>query len=158
MSRKPACLPTGTRISDLVTLGVLTITVPGELIDGVLADTGRQSRRYRQLPARLMVYLSLSRLNHWLPRGQADPKVMQGTADFHHAITNALLPQAALTTRQRLTLLLTCSIRSRREWVGSLLRQWQFRARWFLGRHEDLHLRKGEGHEAEILQQPAPGR
>jgi hypothetical protein len=56
MSRKPACLPPGTRISDLVTLGVLTITVPGELIDGVLADTGRQSRRYRQLPARLMVY------------------------------------------------------------------------------------------------------
>jgi len=56
MSRKPACLPPGTRISDLVTLGVLTTTVPGELIDGVLADTGRQSRRYRQLPARLMVY------------------------------------------------------------------------------------------------------
>jgi hypothetical protein len=41
---------------------------------------------------------------------------MQGTADFHHDITDALLPQAALTTRQRLTLLLTCSIRSRREW------------------------------------------
>ena len=56
MSRKPACLPPGTRISDLVTLGMLTTTVPGELIDGVLADTGRQSRRYRQLPARLMVY------------------------------------------------------------------------------------------------------
>src|SRR3954471_19337852 len=69
------------------------------------------------------IYLSLSRLNHWLPRGQADPEVMQGTADFHHAITNALLPQAALTTRQRLTLLLTCSIRSRREWVGCLLRR-----------------------------------
>jgi hypothetical protein len=56
MSRKPACLPTGTGISDLVTLGVLTATVPGELIDDVLVDTGRQSRRYRQLPARLMVY------------------------------------------------------------------------------------------------------
>src|SRR4051794_9168976 len=67
--------------------------------------------------------LSLSRLNHWLPRGQSDPEVMQGTADFHHDITDAVLPQAALTTRQRLTLLLTCSIRSRREWVGSLLRQ-----------------------------------
>jgi hypothetical protein len=37
-------------------LGVLTATVPGELIDDVLVDTGRQSRRYRQLPARLMVY------------------------------------------------------------------------------------------------------
>jgi Insertion element 4 transposase N-terminal len=39
-----------------VTLGVLTATVPGELIDAVLAATGRQSRRYRQLPARLVVY------------------------------------------------------------------------------------------------------
>jgi hypothetical protein len=28
----------------------------------------------------------------------------------------------------------------------------------FLGRHEDLHLGQREGQEAEILQQPAPGR
>jgi hypothetical protein len=56
MARKTACLPTGTRISDYVTLGVLTTTVPGELIDAVLSDTGKQSRRYRQLPARLVVY------------------------------------------------------------------------------------------------------
>ena len=46
----------GTRISDYVTLGVLTGTVPGDLIDAVLSDTGKQSRRYRQLPARLVVY------------------------------------------------------------------------------------------------------
>src|SRR4051812_50105222 len=38
--------------------------------------------------------LSLSRLNHWLPRGQANPEVMQGTADFHYDIPDALLPQA----------------------------------------------------------------
>src|SRR3954467_1917009 len=56
MARKTACLPKGTRISDYVTLGVLTTTVPGELIDAVLSDTGKQSRRYRQLPARLVVY------------------------------------------------------------------------------------------------------
>jgi hypothetical protein len=53
MSRKPTHLPDGTRISDHVTLGVLTATVPVELIDAVLTDTGRQSRRQRQLPARL---------------------------------------------------------------------------------------------------------
>jgi hypothetical protein len=35
---------------------VLTSTVPAVLIDTVLADTGRQSRRQRQLPARLVVY------------------------------------------------------------------------------------------------------
>ncbi len=56
MARKPARLPNGTRLSDHVTLGVLTATVPAALIDAVLADTGRQSRRQRQLPARVMVY------------------------------------------------------------------------------------------------------
>jgi hypothetical protein len=56
MARTPARLPNGTRISDHVTLGVLTTTVPAGLIDAVLADTGRQSRRQRQLPARLVVY------------------------------------------------------------------------------------------------------
>jgi Insertion element 4 transposase N-terminal/Transposase DDE domain len=56
MARAPARLPDGTRISDHVTLGVLTATVPAALIDAVLADTGRQSRRQRQLPARLVVY------------------------------------------------------------------------------------------------------
>jgi Insertion element 4 transposase N-terminal/Transposase DDE domain/Transposase domain (DUF772) len=56
MARTPARLPNGTRIGDHVTLGVLTATIPAALIDAVLADTGRQSRRQRQLPARLMVY------------------------------------------------------------------------------------------------------
>jgi hypothetical protein len=56
MARTPARLPNGTRISDHVTLGVLTATVPAGLIEAVLADTDRQSQRQRQLPARLMVY------------------------------------------------------------------------------------------------------
>ena len=44
--------------------------------------------------AELASHLSLSRLNHWLPRDQAHSEVMQGTADFHHDIPDALLPQA----------------------------------------------------------------
>src|SRR5919198_3983481 len=56
MARHVAALPQGTRISDFVSLGVLTSTVPAALVDTVLAETGRQSRRYRQLPARLVVY------------------------------------------------------------------------------------------------------
>jgi len=56
MARTAAHLGSGTRISDHVTLGVLTATVPGSLIDSVLGETGRQSRRHRQLPARLVVY------------------------------------------------------------------------------------------------------
>ena len=38
--------------------------------------------------------LSLSRLNHWLPRIQARSEVVQGTAEFHHQVTDPLLPQA----------------------------------------------------------------
>jgi hypothetical protein len=38
--------------------------------------------------------LSLSRLNHWLPGRKAYPKVMQGTAEFHHQIAHALFPEA----------------------------------------------------------------
>ncbi len=56
MARQPARLPDGTRISDHVTLGVLTATVPAPLIDTILAETGRASQRQRQLPARLVVY------------------------------------------------------------------------------------------------------
>jgi hypothetical protein len=36
--------------------------------------------------------MSLSRLNHRLPRGQTHPEVMQGTAEFHHEIADAILP------------------------------------------------------------------
>src|SRR3954471_4855022 len=56
MARTVAGLPKGTRISDQVTLGVLTTTVPASLIDAVLVDTGCQSVRQRLLPARLVVY------------------------------------------------------------------------------------------------------
>ena len=56
MARTVAELPHGVRLSDHVTLGVLTTTVPATLIDAVLAATGRDSERRRALPARLVVY------------------------------------------------------------------------------------------------------
>src|SRR3954449_1518170 len=56
MARTTATLAGGRRLSDYVTLGVVSLTVPTALVDEVLAETGRQSRRYRQLPARLVVY------------------------------------------------------------------------------------------------------
>jgi Insertion element 4 transposase N-terminal/Transposase DDE domain len=56
MARTSARLPDGSRLSDHVTLGVLTTTIPAAMIDAVLAETGRQSRRQRRLPARLVVY------------------------------------------------------------------------------------------------------
>src|SRR5215217_7773597 len=60
MVRTAARLPNGTRISDHVALGVLTTTIPADLVDAVLAETGRQSQRQRQLPARLVVYYVLA--------------------------------------------------------------------------------------------------
>jgi Insertion element 4 transposase N-terminal/Transposase DDE domain len=60
MARTVARLPNGTRIGDHVALGVLTTTISAELVDAVLAETGRESRRRRQLPARLVVYYVLA--------------------------------------------------------------------------------------------------
>lgn len=56
MARTSATVPSGCRITDRISLGVLSKTVPAPLIDAVLAETGRQSRRQRQLPARVVVY------------------------------------------------------------------------------------------------------
>ena len=53
-------LPSGARLSDYLSLGVLTTTFPAEVIDAVLAHTGRHSQRHRQLPARLVVYYVLA--------------------------------------------------------------------------------------------------
>jgi hypothetical protein len=48
------------RLSDHVALGVLTRTFPPELVDEVLAATGRVQQRSRLLPARLVVYYVLA--------------------------------------------------------------------------------------------------
>jgi Insertion element 4 transposase N-terminal len=48
------------RLSDRVAIGVLTRTYPPALVDQVLARTGRAERRYRLLPARLVVYYVLA--------------------------------------------------------------------------------------------------
>src|SRR5262249_3429714 len=42
--------------------------------------------------------------------------------------------------------------------VRPLLLQGQLRTAWLLRRHEDRHLRERERQEAQILQQPTPGR
>ena len=47
------------RLSDLVSVGVLTRTFPPELVDEVIAETGRTEVRHRALPARVMAYFSI---------------------------------------------------------------------------------------------------
>src|SRR5687768_12747078 len=101
--------------------------------------------------------LSLSRLNHWLPRTQAHPKVVQGTAQFHHEIADTLLPQSDPVLHDATALdtavdmldpepsIVECL-------VGPLLFPGQLRTAGFLHRHEDLDLGQRERQETQILQ------
>lgn len=54
--RKPE---SGRRLSDLVSVGVLTRVFPPGLVDEVIAAAGRTERRHRSLPARVMAYFSI---------------------------------------------------------------------------------------------------
>src|SRR5262245_49823259 len=104
--------------------------------------------------------LSLSRLNHWLPRGQTDSEVMQGTTEFHHEITNTVLPQPDpvfddTTALDAAVDMLDPEPTVMQGLVGPLLHQWQLLAAGFLRRHEDLHLGQRERQEPQILQEPA---
>src|SRR5712692_1384749 len=109
------------------------------------------------------IQLSLSRLNHWLPRIQAHPEVVQGTTEFHHQIADALLPQTDPVFHHATTLHTTVHMLDPEpplveRLVGPLLLHGQLRTAWLLRRHQALHLREREGQEAQILQQPTPGR
>jgi hypothetical protein len=60
MPRTPAELPKGPRTTDHISLGVVTKTFPEQTIDRILEETGRQSQRQRDLPARVMVYYAIA--------------------------------------------------------------------------------------------------
>ena len=56
MAGVAATLPTGSRITDFITLGVLAKTFPIERVRQALAETGKTSIRERELPAQVVVY------------------------------------------------------------------------------------------------------
>ena len=56
MARTVAELPSGTRITDYISLGVVARIFPRATIDAVLARTHRASIRQRELPAHVVVY------------------------------------------------------------------------------------------------------
>lgn len=56
MARTLAELPSGTRITDYISLGVISKSFPSEVIGAVLAKTGKTSLRQRDLPAHVVVY------------------------------------------------------------------------------------------------------
>src|SRR5215831_17258907 len=107
-------------------------------------------------PSTKLIHLSLSRLNHWLPRIQAHPEIVQGTAELHHEIANARLPQADPVLHDAAALdaavdmldaepsLVECL-------VGQVLLQGQLSTAGLLRRHQDLDLGEREGQEAQIL-------
>jgi Insertion element 4 transposase N-terminal/Transposase DDE domain len=56
LARTVAELPPGARITDYISLGVITKTFPDSVIGSVLARTGKASVRQRDLPAQVVVY------------------------------------------------------------------------------------------------------
>jgi hypothetical protein len=56
LSRTVAELPPGARITDYISLGVISKTFPDSAIGAVLARTGKASLRQRDLPAQVVVY------------------------------------------------------------------------------------------------------
>lgn len=56
MARTLAALPAGSRITDYISLGVVTRFFPREKVNEVLQRTGRASQRERDLPAHVVVY------------------------------------------------------------------------------------------------------
>lgn len=60
MARTLAALPEGSRITDYVSLGVITKTFPLERVRAVLASSGKTSVRQRDLPAHVVVYYAIA--------------------------------------------------------------------------------------------------
>src|SRR6266487_1172496 len=108
-------------------------------------------------------HLSLSRLNHGQPGVQAHPEIVQGTAELHHEIADALLPQADPVFHNATTLHTAVDMLDPQpplveHLVSQVLLQGELRTAGLLRRHEDLHLRERERQKAQILQQPTPSR
>ena len=81
---------------------------------------------------------------------------MQGTAEFHHQITNALLPQTDPVFDDATALDATVDMLNAQPTlvqglVGQLLFQGEVLAAGFLRRHEDLDLGQRKRQEAQIL-------
>jgi len=56
MARSVAGLPEGSRITDYISLGVISKTFPIERILAAVRETGKASQRQRDLPAHVVCY------------------------------------------------------------------------------------------------------
>src|SRR5262249_30408317 len=85
---------------------------------------------------------------------------MQGTAEFHHQITDTRLPQAYPVLHDATALdtavdMLDAQPTLVERLIRPLVLPRQLLAAGFLGRHEDHHLRERARQETQILQEPA---
>ena len=81
---------------------------------------------------------------------------MQSTADLHHEIADAVLPQPTPVFDDPTALHTAVDMFDPQptlvqRLVGSVLLPCQFLPAGFLGRHEDIHLRKRKRQKAQIL-------
>ncbi len=60
MAGAPAGLPSGIRLSDHISLGVIARAFPPDRVRRILTETGRASERERDLPASVMVYYAIA--------------------------------------------------------------------------------------------------
>jgi len=60
MARTFARLPEGSRITDFISLGVISKTFPSGKVDEALRRSGKESQRQRDLPARVMMYYAIA--------------------------------------------------------------------------------------------------
>jgi transposase IS4-like protein/DDE family transposase len=60
MAGTPAGLPAGIRVSDRISLGVIAKAFPPGRVRQILAETGKESERERDLPAHIMVYYAIA--------------------------------------------------------------------------------------------------
>jgi hypothetical protein len=89
--------------------------------------------------------------------------MVQGTAEFHHQITDAFFPQTNTVFDDATALHTTVDMLNPPPplvecLVGPLLLQEQLRTARLLRRHEAFHLRERARQEAQILQQSTPSR
>src|SRR5256886_11235478 len=130
---------------------------------GACSGISATPRKPVQQPLPSPMELSLSRLNHGQPGVQAHPEIVQGTAELHHEIADARLPQADPVFHNATTLDAAVDMLDPppplvEHLVGQVLLQGELRTAGLLRRHEDCHLRERERQKAQNLQQPTPSR
>src|ERR1019366_8544142 len=77
--------PSGARITDYISLGVITRTFPLSAIGPVLAKTGTASIRQRDLPAQVVIYYVPSRPGEFHPQPLTDPYVNLSVHTARHS-------------------------------------------------------------------------